>query len=40
MLGAVKTLPNYEFMINLGDFVNDDTNDEWNWYFRTLLSQT
>ncbi len=36
MLGAVKTLPNYEFMINLGDFVNDDTNDEWNWYFKNF----
>ena len=36
MHGAVKTLPNYEFMINLGDFVNDDTNDEWNWYFKNF----
>lgn len=21
-----------EFIVNLGDFVNDCTNDEWNWY--------
>ena len=30
---AVETLPDAEFMANLGDYVNDDTNDEWDWYF-------
>jgi len=31
--GAMKTCPDSEFTVNLGDFVNDDTNDEWDWYF-------
>lgn len=31
--GAMATLPDSEFTVNLGDFVNDDTNDEWDWYF-------
>ena len=34
--GAMKTLPNSEFTVNLGDFVNDDTNDEWDWYFKNF----
>ena len=34
--GALATLPNSEFVVNLGDFVNDDTNDEWNWYFKNF----
>lgn len=34
--GGLKTLPESEFMVNLGDFVNDDTNDEWNWYFKNF----
>lgn len=32
MDGAMATNPNAEFVVNLGDFVNDCTNDEWNWY--------
>lgn len=31
--GAMKVLPDSEFTVNLGDYVNDDTNDEWDWYF-------
>ena len=31
--GAVDTLPGAEFIVNLGDYVNDNTNDEWDWYF-------
>ncbi|MBP9988847.1 MAG: metallophosphoesterase family protein, partial [Ruminococcus sp.] len=34
--GAFATCPEAEFMTNLGDFVNDDTNDEWNWYFKNF----
>ncbi len=33
---AVETMPNYEFAISLGDFVNDCTNDEWDSYFRNF----
>ena len=33
---AVATMPNYEFAINLGDFVNDCTNEEWDSYFRNF----
>ena len=33
MAGAVATLPGAEFIVNLGDYVNDNTNDEWDWYF-------
>lgn len=25
--------PNADFSVNLGDFVNDCTDQEWNWYF-------
>lgn len=34
--GALATCPDSEFMVNLGDFVNDDTNDEWGWYFKNF----
>ncbi|MBQ6065617.1 MAG: metallophosphoesterase family protein [Clostridia bacterium] len=30
---AMETLPDAEFNVNLGDYVNDNTNDEWDWYF-------
>lgn len=33
---AVETMPNYEFAINLGDFVNDCTNEEWDSYFNNF----
>ena len=33
---AVKTMPDYEFAINLGDFVNDCTNEEWDSYFNNF----
>ena len=29
---AMNKSKNAEFVINLGDFVNDCTNEEWNWY--------
>ena len=32
--GAVATLPNSEFTTTLGDYVNDNTNEEWDWYFK------
>lgn len=32
--GAVETLPESEFTITLGDYVNDNTNEEWDWYFK------
>lgn len=28
--------PDAAFSVNLGDFVNDCTNDEWNWYFENF----
>ncbi|MBQ4572893.1 MAG: metallophosphoesterase family protein [Clostridia bacterium] len=33
---AVNTMPDYEFAIGLGDFVNDCTNEEWDSYFRNF----
>ena len=33
---AVNTMPNYEFAVGLGDFVNDCTNEEWDSYFRNF----
>lgn len=32
MDAAMEYTPDAEFVVNLGDFVNDCTNDEWNWY--------
>lgn len=29
---AFKTMPTAEFMVGLGDFTDDSTNEEWNWY--------
>ncbi len=29
---AFKTMPDAEFMVNLGDFTNDSTNEEWDFY--------
>lgn len=34
--GAMATCPDSEFTVNLGDFVNDNTNDEWDWYFKNF----
>lgn len=33
---AVAQMPEHEFVINLGDFVNDCTNEEWDSYFRNF----
>lgn len=33
---AMKMTPDAEFTVNLGDFVNDCTNEEWNWYSETF----
>ena len=33
---AVETLPDAEFIVNLGDYVNDNTNEEWDAYFRAF----
>lgn len=32
--GAVDVDPDAAFIVNLGDYVNDNTNDEWDWYFK------
>ncbi len=29
---AFETMPSAEFMVNLGDFTDDSTNEEWIWY--------
>lgn len=34
--GALQTLPLAEFVVNLGDFVDDNTNEEWDWYFQSF----
>ncbi len=34
--GALDTMPDAEFVVNLGDYVNDNTNDEWDWYFKNF----
>ncbi len=33
---AVNTMPEYDFAVGLGDFVNDCTNEEWDSYFRNF----
>ena len=33
MAAAIETMPEAEFTVTLGDFVNDNTNEEWDWYF-------
>ncbi len=35
---AFATMPGAEFMINLGDFTNDSTNEEWDYYDEALKS--
>ncbi len=36
MKAAVDTCPDAEFYTSLGDYVNDCTNDEWNWFFKNF----
>ncbi|MBR3975545.1 MAG: metallophosphoesterase family protein [Clostridia bacterium] len=36
MKAAMDTMPEAEFVVTLGDFVNDNTNDEWDWYFKNF----
>ncbi len=38
--GAIATLPESEFTTILGDFVNDNTNEEWDWYFKNFVDNT
>ncbi len=33
---AFNTMPTAEFMVNLGDFTNDSTNEEWDYYDEAL----
>ena len=33
---AFRTAPTAEFMVNLGDFTNDSTNEEWDYYDQAL----
>lgn len=35
---ALSKAPNAEFMINLGDYVNDNNNEQWDLYFDTFKS--
>lgn len=34
--GALKVAPDAGFIAMLGDYVNDNTNDEWDWYFKNF----
>lgn len=34
--GAFDIEPEAEFFVNLGDYVNDNTNSEWDWYFKNF----
>ncbi len=34
--GALETAPEAAFIANFGDYVNDNTNDEWDWYFKNF----
>ena len=36
MKAAMETLPEAEFNVNLGDYVNDNTNEEWDWFFNNF----
>ena len=36
---ALSTVPDAEFLVNLGDFTDDSTNEEWNFYDQTIGSQ-
>lgn len=36
MKKATETMPEHDFIVNLGDFVNDCTNDEWDSFFRNF----
>lgn len=36
LIGALKVAPHAGFIANLGDFVNDNTNEEWDWYFKNF----
>lgn len=29
-------MPSADFMVNLGDYVNDNNNEQWDWYFDTF----
>ena len=33
---AFKTMPTAEFMVGLGDFTDDSTNEEWDWYDNSM----
>ena len=33
---ALDICPAAEFTVNLGDYVNDNTNEEWDWYFESF----
>ncbi len=35
---AIDKLPDYKFMVNLGDFVNDCTQEEWDFYAKNFDS--
>lgn len=35
---AFRTMPSAEFMLNMGDFTNDSTNEEWNYYAQVMDS--
>ncbi len=33
---AFRTMPSAEFMLNMGDFTNDSTNEEWDYYAQVM----
>lgn len=37
MDAAMESNKKAEFVVNLGDFVNDCTNEEWNWYGEAFM---
>ncbi|MBE6796001.1 MAG: metallophosphoesterase family protein [Ruminococcaceae bacterium] len=37
MDAAMQSNKKAEFVVNLGDFVNDCTNEEWNWYGEAFM---
>ena len=35
LAAAVETMPDAELVVNCGDFTDDCTNEQWDWYFET-----
>ena len=37
---AFRVMPDAKFLVNAGDFVNDCTNEEWDWFFEKCADTT